>query len=88
MMAKIKLAELERRLNELNAEIHWRDQQISNSLDYGKTIKLREEIATLKTEQMNLLRRMEEFRKAKDLIKSRSKAKTISVRNGNRTIVM
>lgn len=87
-MAKIKLENLKQQLAELTAEIDWKEKEISGLLDYGKAIELKKEIAGLKDQQINLLRKIEERAKQKSLIKSYSRLKLIGFRNGNRTVML
>ncbi len=87
-MKKVKFEVLKKQLNGLTEEISLKEEQISQSLNYGITTRLKKEIAGLKFQQINLLRKIEERAKQKSLIKSRARLKTIGFKNGSRTVML
>ena len=82
---KLRMDDLKKEITKVAAEISWHKEQISSSLDYGKTARLKKEIAGLKQKQILLLKDLEQRAKQRALIKSRSKLGMICFRNGNRT---
>lgn len=87
-MKKVKIEVLKKQLNGLTEEISLKEEQISQSLNYGITTRLKKEIANLKAQQRDLVRQLEEFRQRKAFIKNRGKLRVIGFRNGNRTVML
>lgn len=82
---KLRMDDLKQELSKVAAEITWKEEQLTCSLDYAKSIKLKKEIVGLKHQQILLLKDLEQRAKQRALIKSRSKLGMIFFRNGNRT---
>jgi predicted nucleic acid-binding Zn-ribbon protein len=68
---KNKNDDLKKELDQINAEIHWKEESIKRSIDYGQTNKFKREIQSLKSQQVDLLKDLEQWAKQKTLKNSR-----------------
>lgn len=80
---KLRMDDLKEELSKVADEISWHEEQISRSLDYAQTNKLKKEIQELKKQQILLLKDLESRVKNKTMLKKRGRLKSIGYRNGS-----
>jgi hypothetical protein len=68
---KIRMDDLKKQLDQLNAEIYWQEEAIERSINYAETNKLKKEIQKLKQQQILVLKDFEQRAKQKASINSR-----------------